>query len=195
MDFELLLDHGSPLSRPDQIHLDKPMDFSLLLALGLLGRFLHLKGQTLQWIDTGTSASGAFENRSLQFLWESPHTVSDFAKNKRGLGSSEGRSPWTACSLLPLWPRQPAVRLVCRGAVSVSLRGMGEIQSAGSVAHRDSSRLHGLKAAAGCPQSKEGSAPQMVRLFSAESLSWEMRVESSFHLASIRSLTSITQMP
>jgi hypothetical protein len=33
-----------------------PMDFSLLLGLRLPGQFLCIEGQTLQRIDTGTSA-------------------------------------------------------------------------------------------------------------------------------------------
>lgn len=46
---------GEVLLRAD-LAVPKPMDFSLLLGLRLPGQFLHIEGQTLQRIDTGTSA-------------------------------------------------------------------------------------------------------------------------------------------
>ena len=51
----------------------------------------------------------------------------------------------------------------------MSLRGKGESTLRVSLAHPGSSRLHGLKAAAGCAQSNEGRAPQIAR-FLAESI-------------------------
>ena len=46
---------GEVLFRAD-LAVPKPMDFSLLLRLRLPGQFLHIRGQTLQRIATGTSA-------------------------------------------------------------------------------------------------------------------------------------------
>ena len=46
---------GEVLLRAD-LAVPKPMDFRLLLALRMPGQFLHIEGQTLQRIDTGTSA-------------------------------------------------------------------------------------------------------------------------------------------
>lgn len=46
---------GEVLLRVD-LAVPKPMYFSLLLALRLLGQFLHIEGQTLQLVDSSTSA-------------------------------------------------------------------------------------------------------------------------------------------
>lgn len=61
---------GEVLRRAD-LAVPKPMDFSLMLGLRLPGKFLHIEGQMLQRIDTGTSAHVALFQFSSVCVWMS----------------------------------------------------------------------------------------------------------------------------